>query len=129
MYESTRGARRSQGESGGARRSPPWLPLAPPGCLGSSWLFLRKDHSGVSVLAAATAGGCNEELVLALLTHGVGDVNDTAGSPLRDAVKALAELCGAIALPLFSTGPSWSQDVVRRSQRLCVCCVVCCVCV
>lgn len=47
-----------------------------------------KDKDGISVLGAATAGGCNEDLILAMLTHGVGDVNDTAGSPLRDAVKA-----------------------------------------
>jgi len=46
-----------------------------------------KDEKGVSVLGAALVS-CNEELVLMLLTHGVGDVNDTAGSPLRDAVKA-----------------------------------------
>eukprot|EP00933_Yihiella_yeosuensis_P057488 TRINITY_DN5732_c0_g3_i1.p1 TRINITY_DN5732_c0_g3~~TRINITY_DN5732_c0_g3_i1.p1 ORF type:complete len:494 (+),score=114.43 TRINITY_DN5732_c0_g3_i1:73-1554(+) len=47
-----------------------------------------KDKDGISVLAAATAGGCNEDLVLALLTHGVGDVNDTTAPLLRDAVKA-----------------------------------------
>lgn len=47
-----------------------------------------KDKDGHSVLNAATLGGCYEELVVALLTHGVGDVNDTAGTPLRDAVKA-----------------------------------------
>mmetsp|Transcript_40678 Transcript_40678/g.75632 ORF Transcript_40678/g.75632 Transcript_40678/m.75632 type:complete len:407 (+) Transcript_40678:147-1367(+) len=46
-----------------------------------------KDSKGTSVLEAAT-NGCSEELVLALLAHGVGDVNDTSGSPLRDAVKA-----------------------------------------
>jgi len=39
------------------------------------------------VLGAALVG-CNEDLVLALLSHGVGDVNDTAGLPLRDAVKS-----------------------------------------
>lgn len=46
-----------------------------------------KDSQGVSVLEAAMAGG-NEDLVLALVAHGVGDVNDTAGSPLRDAVRS-----------------------------------------
>lgn len=46
-----------------------------------------KDKQGVSVLGAATINS-NEEVVLALLSHGAGDVNDTAGLPLRDAVKA-----------------------------------------
>jgi len=46
-----------------------------------------KDKKGVSVLGAATIAS-NEEVVLALLSHGVADVNDTAGMPLRDAVKA-----------------------------------------
>mmetsp|Transcript_32938 Transcript_32938/g.87626 ORF Transcript_32938/g.87626 Transcript_32938/m.87626 type:complete len:428 (+) Transcript_32938:56-1339(+) len=46
-----------------------------------------KDAHGVSVLGAALVG-CNEDLVLALLSHGVGDVNDTAGLPLQDAVKS-----------------------------------------
>jgi len=47
-----------------------------------------KDKDGMSVLGAAAIGGCKEELVLALLADSVIDVNDTAGSPLRDAVKA-----------------------------------------
>ncbi|CAE7301825.1 Ank3 [Symbiodinium natans] len=47
----------------------------------------RCDKDGVSVLGAAAAGGCNEEVVMAILAHGI-DVNATAGSPLRDAVKA-----------------------------------------
>jgi len=46
-----------------------------------------KDTKGTSVLEAAMVG-CNEDLVLALLSKGIADVNDTAGSPLRDAVKA-----------------------------------------
>lgn len=46
-----------------------------------------KDATGVSVLEAATAS-CGEDTVLALLNHGVADVNDTAGSALRDAVRA-----------------------------------------
>lgn len=46
-----------------------------------------KDVKGVSVLEAAMAGS-NEELVLALLGKGIADVNDTAGSPLRDAVRS-----------------------------------------
>lgn len=45
-----------------------------------------KDKQGMSVLAAATVT-CSEQLVMTLLTHGVGDVNDTIGSPLRDAVR------------------------------------------
>lgn len=87
------GARPDDQEEEG--RSPLWLACRHSKVAVAKLLFMhhgadtsRKDHSGVSVLAAATAGGCNEELVLALLTHGVGDVNDTAGSPLRDAVKA-----------------------------------------
>lgn len=49
-----------------------------------------KDNKGVSVLEAAMvdAKKINEDLVLALLSKGIADVNDTAGSPLRDAVKA-----------------------------------------
>mmetsp|Transcript_10975 Transcript_10975/g.26457 ORF Transcript_10975/g.26457 Transcript_10975/m.26457 type:complete len:399 (+) Transcript_10975:31-1227(+) len=47
----------------------------------------RLDKDGVSVLGAATAGGCSEELVTAILAHGI-DVNATVGSPLRDAVKS-----------------------------------------
>merc|ERR1719272_449458 len=43
-----------------------------------------KDAKGCSVLEAAMAGK-NEELILALLAHGITDVNDTVGSPLRDA--------------------------------------------
>jgi len=46
-----------------------------------------KDSKGVSVLEAATVA-CSEELVLALLSGSITDVNDTAGSPLRDAVRA-----------------------------------------
>jgi len=46
-----------------------------------------KDANGTSVLEAAMVG-CNEDLVLALLGKGIADVNDTAGSPLRDAVKS-----------------------------------------
>lgn len=46
-----------------------------------------KDAQGISVLGAASIG-CNEELVFALLIYGVADVNDTNGSPLRDAVRA-----------------------------------------
>eukprot|EP00927_Polykrikos_kofoidii_P063564 TRINITY_DN58401_c0_g1_i1.p1 TRINITY_DN58401_c0_g1~~TRINITY_DN58401_c0_g1_i1.p1 ORF type:complete len:456 (-),score=82.12 TRINITY_DN58401_c0_g1_i1:212-1579(-) len=46
-----------------------------------------KDGQGVSVLQAATTQG-SEDLVSVLLSHGVADVNDTAGSPLRDAVKS-----------------------------------------
>jgi len=46
-----------------------------------------KDAQGVSVLEAAAMGG-SEELVVSLLAGGVRDVNDTAGSPLREAVKA-----------------------------------------
>lgn len=52
---------------------------------GSTRTSLVQD--GVSVLGAATAGGCSEELVAAILAHGI-DVNATAGSPLRDAVKS-----------------------------------------
>lgn len=76
-------------------RSPLWLACRHARASVAKLLFMhhgadtsRKDQSGVSVLAAATAGGCNEDLVLALLTHGVGEVNNTTGSPLRDAVKA-----------------------------------------
>mmetsp|Transcript_66770 Transcript_66770/g.145657 ORF Transcript_66770/g.145657 Transcript_66770/m.145657 type:complete len:432 (-) Transcript_66770:111-1406(-) len=47
-----------------------------------------KDGEGLSPLEAATSGSCQEDIVSALLTHGVANVNDTAGSPLRDAVKA-----------------------------------------
>jgi cytohesin len=47
-----------------------------------------KDSEGVSVLGAATGSHCNPDLVLALLGHGVANVNDTASSPLRQAVKA-----------------------------------------
>eukprot|EP00441_Pelagodinium_beii_P033455 CAMPEP_0197626912 /NCGR_PEP_ID=MMETSP1338-20131121/5681_1 /TAXON_ID=43686 ORGANISM="Pelagodinium beii, Strain RCC1491" /NCGR_SAMPLE_ID=MMETSP1338 /ASSEMBLY_ACC=CAM_ASM_000754 /LENGTH=456 /DNA_ID=CAMNT_0043197507 /DNA_START=52 /DNA_END=1422 /DNA_ORIENTATION=+ len=47
-----------------------------------------KDKEGVSILGAAVAGGCKEELVFALLANGITDVNDTSGSPLRDAVKS-----------------------------------------
>merc|ERR1712139_295501 len=49
-----------------------------------------KDSKGVSVLEASMADAkkINEELVLALLSNGIQDVNDTTGSPLRDAVKA-----------------------------------------
>lgn len=46
-----------------------------------------KDSAKASVLQAATVTCC-EELVVMLLRHGVPDVNDTSGSPLRDAVKA-----------------------------------------
>jgi len=46
-----------------------------------------KDANGASVLEAAMVG-CNEDLVLALLGKGIADVNDTAGSPLRDAVRS-----------------------------------------
>lgn len=46
-----------------------------------------KDAKGCSVLEAAVISK-NEEVVLALLTQGVADVNDTAGSPLRDAVRS-----------------------------------------
>jgi len=45
-----------------------------------------KASDGMSILEAATIG-CKEELVRTLLDHGVGDVNDTSGSPLRNAVK------------------------------------------
>jgi ankyrin repeat protein len=45
-----------------------------------------KSSDGMSILEAATIG-CKEELVRNLLDHGVGDVNDTSGSPLRNAVK------------------------------------------
>lgn len=47
-----------------------------------------KDVKGCSVLEAALAGKNNEEVILALLAHGIADVNDTAGSPLRDAVRS-----------------------------------------
>lgn len=47
-----------------------------------------KDSKGVSVLEAAMLGKNSEETVQELLKHGVADVNDTAGSPLRDAVKS-----------------------------------------
>jgi ankyrin repeat protein len=46
-----------------------------------------KDSKGASVLEAGTLAS-NEELVLALLGAGVADVNDTIGSPLRDAVRS-----------------------------------------
>lgn len=46
-----------------------------------------KDAHGISVLGAALVS-CNEQLVLALLSHGVRDVNDTAGLVLQDAIKA-----------------------------------------
>jgi ankyrin repeat protein len=45
-----------------------------------------KASDGMSLLEAATIG-CKEELVRTLLNHGVGDVNSTSGSPLRNAVK------------------------------------------
>lgn len=45
-----------------------------------------KDVKGVSVLEAAVTS-CSEELVCALLAEGTLDVNDTAGCPLRDAVR------------------------------------------
>lgn len=45
-----------------------------------------KDSKGVSVLGAATQS-LDESVVLAVLAHGVKDVNDTKGMPLRDAVK------------------------------------------
>jgi len=45
-----------------------------------------KNAQGVSVLEAATTA-CNEDVVLAVLGHGVTDVNDTVGSPLRDSVR------------------------------------------
>lgn len=45
-----------------------------------------KDKQGTSVLGAAMVL-CNEDLVLELLAQGVGDVNDTVGSPLREAVR------------------------------------------
>jgi len=45
-----------------------------------------KDKQGTSVLGAAMVL-CSEDLVLELLAQGVGDVNDTAGSPLREAVR------------------------------------------
>lgn len=45
-----------------------------------------KSSDGMSILEAATIS-CKEELVRTLLDHGVGDVNDTSGSPLRNAVK------------------------------------------
>lgn len=46
-----------------------------------------KDAKGCSVLEAAMAGK-NEDLILALLARGIADVNNTAGSPLRDAVRS-----------------------------------------
>lgn len=46
-----------------------------------------KDTKGCSVLEAAMAGK-NEDLILALLARGITDVNDTMGSPLRDAVRS-----------------------------------------
>lgn len=46
-----------------------------------------KDSKGVSVLGAATQS-LDESVVLAVLAHGVKDINDTSGMPLRDAVKA-----------------------------------------
>lgn len=97
-------------------RSPLWLACRHAKVDVAKLLFLhhgadtsRKDQSGVSVLAAATAGGCNEELVLALLTHGVGDVNDTAGSPLRDAVKASKR---SVAEALLTHGASVNSTSV-----------------
>jgi len=45
-----------------------------------------KDKQGTSVLGAAMVL-CNEDLVIELLAQGVGDVNDTVGSPLREAVR------------------------------------------
>lgn len=46
-----------------------------------------KDTRGCSVLEAAMVGR-NEDIILALLAHGIADVNDTVGSPLRDAVRS-----------------------------------------
>ncbi|CAK0884048.1 unnamed protein product, partial [Prorocentrum cordatum] len=46
-----------------------------------------RSADGVSVLGAACIS-CVEDVVLSLLRHGVPDVNDTAGCPLRDAVRA-----------------------------------------
>lgn len=74
-------------------RTPLWL-AARHSRLPAARVFLQhgadpgaKDTKGVSVLEAATTN-CNEELVLALLANGIADVNDTAGSPLRDAVRS-----------------------------------------
>ncbi|CAE7634618.1 ANK3 [Symbiodinium pilosum] len=49
----------------------------------------RRDKEGVSALGAASAGGCNEDVVMALLAHGI-DVNATAGSPW-DALTSSSE--------------------------------------
>jgi ankyrin repeat protein len=64
-----------------------------------------KDSKGVSVLEASMADAkkLNEDLVLALLNKGISDVNDTAGSPLRDAVKSGKR---AIAEALLTHGAS-----------------------
>lgn len=62
-----------------------------------------RDVHGVSVLNACTSASCNEDVVLALLAHGVGDVNATSGSPLRDAVKAGK---ASVATALLTQGAS-----------------------
>ncbi|CAJ1335405.1 unnamed protein product [Effrenium voratum] len=87
----THGAKADEADEDG--RTPLWL-AARHGKSGAAKLLLahgvdisHRDKDGVSVLGAATSGTCNEELVLALLAQGL-DVNKTAGSPLRDAVKS-----------------------------------------
>eukprot|EP00746_Dinoflagellata_sp_MGD_P004993 gnl/MRDRNA2_/MRDRNA2_109663_c0_seq1.p1 gnl/MRDRNA2_/MRDRNA2_109663_c0~~gnl/MRDRNA2_/MRDRNA2_109663_c0_seq1.p1 ORF type:complete len:426 (-),score=89.03 gnl/MRDRNA2_/MRDRNA2_109663_c0_seq1:50-1207(-) len=71
-----------------------------------------KSSDGMSTLEAATIS-CKEELVRTLLDHGVGDVNDTSGSPLCNAVKQQSQGAvevlltnGAIVNPKSADGPA-----------------------
>jgi len=79
-------------EDGEDGRTPLWLACRQ-SRQGSVRLLLQrgastaaKDYQRVSVLEVTTSTG-NDELALLLLSRGVKDVNDSAGSPLRDAVR------------------------------------------
>lgn len=79
------------------------------------------DKEGSSVLGAATAGRCNDDLVLALLAVNGLDVNKTSGSPLFDVVKAnkkpLAETLLTHGAAVNTPGPGGRTALHAACER------------
>lgn len=119
------GARLDEADEDG--RTALWL-AARHSRLGVSQVLLKhgadathRDKEGTSVLGAATAGRCNDDLVLALLAVNGLDVNKTSGSPLFDVVKAnkksLAETLLTHGTAVNTPGPGGRTALHAACER------------